>query len=262
MNVPNRSDANLKNSNISGSRTSGLRDGSFGNSSESKLPTNGAISNTWVENGHTRSRTIDPSGNNQDIKNATIVNDRRGSNSSGASNISGSQVQNQNSSRTQIARPATGNQGNVRRSYEPSTTGRTYDQNRVVRQSQNYTPSYNKPRIVNQSNYNSNTYARPRTSDAGYQRSAVKSANTGGQSYSAPRSSSNMRQTYRSSSTYSSGSSSSPSRSYSSPSNSGSSPSYSSPSRSYSTPASSGSSGGGGNSGGSSGGGGGSGHRR
>lgn len=269
MNMPNRQDASLKSSNLRGDRISNTRGGSFGNSSDSKLPTNGAISNTWVENGHVRSRSIDPSVNNQD-KNATIVNDRRSAtpvDGRRPSNASEGRIVNENRSRTQIARPASAAQGNVRRSYEPSTTGRTYDQNRVASQSQNYTPSYNKPRILNQSNYNSNTYTRPRTTNAGYERSPVKSAYSGGQSYSEPRSSSSMRQTYRSSSTYSSGSSSSPSRSYNYQSSGSSNRSYSEP-RSYSPPAQSsggsggGYSGGGGNYGGSSGGGGGSGHRR
>ena len=159
-------------------------------------------------------------------------------------------------SRTQIGRQSSSTSGNVRRSYEPSTTGRTYKQGQAVRQSQNYTPSYNKPRIVNQSNYNNNSYTRPLTSQTRTSNSTLKSSGSvnSGSTYSQPRSSSSMRQTYRSSSTYSSGSSSSPSRSsssYSSPSynNSGSSPSYSAPSRS----SSSGSSYSGGSSGGSSG---------
>jgi hypothetical protein len=229
----------------------------------------GKDQNTWVENGHTRGRTIDASGNSQNAQNATVVNDRRGS-TNPVNSSTGTQVQNRADSRAQMTRPASNSSVNVRRSYAPSTTGSTYSQSRTVRQSQNYTPSYNKPRIVNQSNYN-NSYARPRTSNGNVlERAAIKSANSGnsGSSYSQPRSSSSMRQTYRSSSSYSSGSSSSMGRgsSYSSPS-SGSSPSYSAPSRSSSGSSYSGGSssgGGGGYSGGSSGGGGGggSGHRR
>ena len=163
-----------------------------------------------------------------------------------------------NDTRTQVGRENSITSGNVRRSYEPSTTGKTYQQGRVIRQSQNYTPSYNKPRIVNQSNYNNNSYTRPISSQTRTSNSTLKSSGpvNSGSTYSQPRSSSSMRQTYRSSSTYSSGSSTSPSRSsssYSSPSynNSSSSPSYSAPARS----SSSGSSYSGSSSGGSSGGG-------
>ena len=256
---------NVQNDNTQGrSRGSNLRDGSLGNSSDSKLPT-GVNSNTWIQNGHPRGRVADASGNNVATKSATIVNNRR------SNTTSGSQVQGASNSRTQAVRPNTTTSGNIRRSYEPSTTGRTYNQSKDASQGQNYTPSYNKPRIVNQSNYNNNSYTRPRTSDAGYQRAAVKSANTGGQNYSAPRSSSNMRQTYRSSSSYSSGSSNSSSgrssgSTYSSPSNSGST--YSAPQRSSSSSGGGGSYNGGSSSGGSSGGssgsssGGGGGHRR
>ena len=201
-----------------GSRTV---DGLQGNSSDQRLPS-GIRSRTV--NGQS-SRGMDQSPSNRDPKNATIVNSRRPANS-------GTQVQSGTTTRSQVARPSTNTSGNVRRSYEPSTTGKTYDQGRAVRQGQNYTPSYTKPRIVNQSSYNNNTYARPRTSGGDYERGpAIKSANTSsGQQYSAPRTSSSMRQTYRSSSSYSSGSSQSSGRSSSSY---GSSPSYSSPSRSY-----------------------------
>lgn len=269
MNVPGNSSNNQYSTR---NRTSDLKSGLPGNSSDQKLPT-GTNSNTWVQNGHTRTRTGNASGVDQDTKNATIENTNNNSfegRRSGSTNST--QIQNENGTRTQVARPANGNQGNIRRTYQPSTTGRTYDQAGSVRQTQNYTPSYNKPRIVNQSNYNSNgsNYNRPRTSESGTVRETVKSANTGSQqNYSAPRSSSSVRQTYRSSSTYSSGSSSTPSRSsstYSAPASSGnSSPSYSAPARSYSAPASSGSSSGSSSSGSSSGGsssGGGSGHRR
>lgn len=217
--------------------------------------------NTWVENGHTRGRTIDASGNTQSTKNATVVNDRRTSTNTGAA---ASQIQSRNDSRTQMVRSSSNGSANTRRSYQPSTTGSTYSQSRTVRQNQNYTPSYNKPRIVNQSNYN-NSYTRPRTSNGNVlERASMKSANSGS-TYSQPRSSSSMRQTYRSSSSYSSGSSGRSSSNYSSPSSS--SPSYSAPSRSSSGSYSGGGSsgGGGGYSGGSSGGGGGgggSGHRR
>jgi len=199
-------------------------------------------------------------GNATDLKNATIINDRRGSTS----------INGRRSNMTpgrEISNPMEQNisAGRIRRAYEPSTTGRTYDQSTAIRR--NYTPSYNKPRIVNQSNYNSNSYSRPRTS-ATYERSSVRNGSSGYQ-YSEPRSSSSMRQTYRSSSSYSTGSSSS---GYSSGSSSGysrsssgsnSSSGYSAPSRSSSSY--SGGGGGsysGGSSGGSSGGGGGSGHRR
>jgi len=233
--------------------------------------TTGSTQNSWVENGHVRSRTIDASGNTQDTKNATIVNNRRPVTGTANSNTSGSQVQGRSDSRTQMVRPGSNTPANTRRSYEPSTTGSTYNQSRTARQTQNYTPSYNKPRIVNQSNFNNNTYTRPRTSGSNYDRPTVRSA-TSGSTYSQPRSSSSMRQTYRSSSTYSSGSSySSPDRGSSiyerSSGSSGSS--YSAPSRSSSSGSYSGG-GGGGNSGGSSSGGsssggssgGGSGHRR
>jgi hypothetical protein len=272
MNLPGGS---LNNNITSGTRITNLKAGSTEQG-------NSAGRNVYNETGHTRNRTIDPSGNNQYIKDATIVNNRRPSTNSYGNNISGvrgTQVQGRSQSQTQIVRPGTTNSGNSRRSYEPTTTSRTYNQGSTTRQSQNYTPSYNKPRIVNQSNYN-NSYTRPRTSEESYDRAAVKSANTNsGSTYSQPRSSSSVRQTYQSSSSYSSGSSSSPrSSSYSSPSNY-SSPSYSSPSRSSSSSFSSGSSGGysggssgsssgssgsssSGSSGGSSGGSGGSGHRR
>jgi len=215
--------------------------------------------NSTIVNGQSRTRSINATGENQDVKNATIVNDRRTN--------TGRQV----NSQTQQSVTS----GNARRTYEPSTTGRTYDQGRVVKQSQNYTPSYNKPRIVNQSNYNSNSYTRPRTAGV-YNQPAVKSANSNSQNqtYTQPRSSSNMRQTYRSSSSYSTGSSSSGTRSsssynrssgnsgstYSAPSRSSSSPSYSG--GSSSSGSSSGGSSSGSSSGGSSGGGGGSGSRR
>jgi len=216
-----------------------------------------ANSNSMVENGQSRTRSINATGNNQDVKNATIVNDRRSN--------TGRQMNSQTQQNV--------NSGSVRRAYEPSTTGRTYDQGRVVRQSQNYTPSYNKPRIVNQSNYNSNSYTRPRTAGA-YNQPTLRSANSNSQNqnYTQPRSSSSMRQTYRSSSSYSSGSSSTGTRSSSSynrsSGNSGSS--YSAPARSSGGgsssygggSSSSGGSSGGSSSGGSSGGGGGSGSRR
>jgi hypothetical protein len=233
--------------------------------------------NSWIENGHDRSRTINASSNIQDTKNATIVNDRRPATSVNAvtrNASTGSQVQGRSDSRTQMVRPGTVVSGNSRRSYEPSTTGSTYNQSRTVRQSQNYTPSYNKPRIVNQSNFNSTSYTRPRTSGVNAERPTVRSANSGS-TYSQPRSSSSMRQTYQSSSTYSNGSSSSsPSRSSSSYSRSSESSgsSISAPSRSSSSYSgggggggnSSGGGGGGSSSGSSSGGGsgGGSGHRR
>ena len=194
-----------------------------------------------------------------DLKNATIVNDRRGSTS-----INGRRLSSTPGREISTQMQQNGNSGNIRRAYEPSTTGRTYDQSTAIRR--NYTPSYNKPRIVNQSNYNSNNYSRPRTSST-YERSSVRSSSSGYQ-YSEPRSSSSMRQTYRSSSSYSTGSSSSGyssgSSGYSrSSSNYSSSPSYSAPSRSSSSYSGGGSSGGGSYSGGgSSGGGGGSGHRR
>lgn len=197
-----------------------------------------------------------------DLKNATLVNERRGSTSVNGrrlSNTPGREIS------TQMQQNAAS--GTIRRAYEPSTTGRTYDQSGVVRQ--NYTPSYNKPRIVNQSNYNSNNYSRPRTS-ATYDRSSVRSSSSGYQ-YTEPRSSSSMRQTYRSSSSYSTGSSSSGYNRSSSGNYGGSRSSNYTPSPSYSTPSRSSYSGGsgggggsysGGSSGGSSGGGGGSGHRR
>jgi len=224
----------------------------------SSVNTGRANSNSTIDNGHSRTRSINTTGDNQDVKNATIVNDRRTNTGS-----VGRQVNSQTQS------------GNARRVYEPTTTGRTYDQGRVVRQSQNYTPSYNKPRIVNQSNYNNSSYTRPRTAAGAYDRPAVKSTSSGSrnQTYTEPRSSSNMRQTYRSSSSYSPGSSSSGTRNSSSynrsSGNSGST--YSAPSRSSSSGSSSyggGSSSSGSSSGGSSGGssssggGGGSGSRR
>lgn len=241
----------------------------FGRSANLKNGTSdqNKISNTWVENGHVRGRSIDGSANSV-TKSATIVNDRRSSINSGrirGNNIAGNE-ENQVTRSTQMIRQGTNASGNVRRSYAPTTTSRTYTQGRVSSQDQNYMPSYSKPRIVNQSNYNNNTYTRPRT----YSNSAtesVRSANTGRtQIYNAPRSSSSVRQTYRSSSSYSPGSSSS---SYRSSSSSGysSGSTYSAPARSSSSYSSGGSySGGGGSSssGGGSvgGGGGGSGHRR
>lgn len=271
MNVPGGS---FSNGVISGSRTSSLKGGNTQNTSGIQSGDRTAPS-TWVENGHERSRSVSGSAVNQETKNATLVNDRRTGSSTTpegrrVTTTSGQQVQGR--AATQMVRPGTTTNGNVRRTYEPSTTGRTYNQNGTARQTQNYTPSYNKPRVVNQSNYNNNSYTRPRTVESG---SVVKSATTTGtRTYSEPRSSSSLRQTYQSSSSYSNGPSSTtaPSRSsssYSSPSNSGSSPSYSAPSRSSSSgsysggSSSSGSSSGGssrGSSGGSSGGG--SGHRR
>ena len=262
MNIPGGGTGG-NNMNISG-RSASLKAGSTTNQTNSSNP------NTWIENGHVRSRSIDASSSNQDVKNATIVNDRRSvTNADGtrSSNIIGGQS-NSTIRTPQMVRPGTNTMGNARRTYEPSTTGRTYNQERVVRPSQNYTPSYNKPRIVNQSSYNNNSYIRPRTVDNSGARQVIKSANTGNsQMYNVPRSSSTVRQTYRSSSSYSPGSSSSSYRSstYSSPSNSGRS--YSEPARSSNSYSggnsgggySGGSGGGGGNSGG---GGGGSGHRR
>ena len=264
MNLPGRG---LDNSNV-------VKNGRISNSegrntqNQTSVQSNNRTPNTWIQNGHVRGGSADAAGTNQDVKNATIVNNRRSN-----PNTVNSQVQGNNPSRTpQMVRPGINTSGNVRRSYEPSTTGRTYNQGRVVGQSQNYTPSYNKPRIVNQSSYNNNAYTRPISSAPGSPRSTISNSNSGrsGSTYSQPRSSSSMRQTYRSSSSYSNGSSSSPSRSsssYSSPANS--SPSYSAPERSSSSGGNSysgGSSGGnsGGSSGGSSGGGscGGSGHRR
>lgn len=222
---------------------------------------NGSISG--ISSGRRPNTVVDGT---SDLKNATLVNERRGSTSTNGrriSNTPGREIS------TQMQQNAAS--GSIRRAYEPSTTGRTYDQSGAVRQ--NYTPSYNKPRIVNQSNYNSNNYSRPRTSST-YDRSAVRSSSSGGVQYTEPRSSSSMRQTYRSSSSYSTGSSSSgynrsgSSSGYNrSSSNYNSSPSYSAPSRSsssYSGGSSGSYSGGssGSSSGGSSGGGGGSGHRR
>lgn len=271
MNVPGGS--GLSNNYVTNSvRSSNLKSGNSGNQPgvQSNNKTN---PNTWVENGHTRSRSIDPSGNNQENKSATIVNNRRSYTSADGrrSSTISSQVQGSGESRTQqMVRTGTNTSGNVRRSYEPSTTGRTYNQGSVVRQNQNYTPSYNRPRIVNQANFNNNSYTRPRTTVGG----SMKSATIGnsGSTYREPRSSSSMRQTYRSSSSYSNGSNSS---TYRSSPNYSSSPSRSSSSYdrgSYSSPSSVGSTGssysGGssgtssGSSGGSSGGGGGSGHRR
>ena len=232
------------------------------NKSASEVSSGRRANSTNTVAGQSRSRSMDATGESQDVtKNATIVNDRRSNNTS-----AGRQV----SSQTQS--------GNTRRAYEPTTTSKTYEQGRAVNQSQNYTPSYNKPRVVNQSNYNSSSYTRPRTAAPGaYDQPTVKSSNSNRQTqtYTEPRSSSNTRQTYRSSSSYSTGSSSSPARSSSSYSRSSniSTPSYSAPSRSSSTPSfggsspsgsSSGGSSSGGSSGGSSssGGGGGSGHRR
>ena len=218
----------------------------------------GRFSNSSISGTATGSRpnSVRYSRENTDVKNATIVNDRRPSSVNGR-RMTNSTIDNQGNTTNQ----------QVRRSYEPSTTGRTYEQGRAVGQNQNYTPSYNKPRIVNQSNYN-NSYSRPRTSGV-YNSPSVRSSNSGNQNYTEPRSSSSMRQTYRSSSSYSTGSSSVGSRSssnYSGPSNSGST--YSAPARSssgsYSGGGGSSSSGSSssGSSSGSSGGGGGSGHRR
>lgn len=271
MNVPN---GQLNNNNVSlGGRANNLK----GGSSASQTGDPNDTRNTWVENGHVRSRTTDGSGNNLDTKNGTIVNNRRvytNPDGSRSSNVTGGQVQGRNDSRMQTIRPES-TSGNARRSYAPSTTGKTYSQGRAVTQSQNYTPSYNKPRVVNQSNYNNNGYTRPSTSESSAPRSSIRSSSYGssGSTYSQPRSSSSMRQTYNSSSSYSSGSSSSSGRSSSysgspSPSyNSSPSQSYSSPSRSSSSSSGGsysggGSSGGGSSSGGSSGGGGGSGSRR
>jgi hypothetical protein len=219
--------------------------------------TNGSISGT---NAGARPNSVRYTRENSDVKNATIVNDRRPSSVNGR-RLSSTTTDSQGNTTTQQAR----------RSYEPSTTGRTYEQGRAVGQNQNYTPSYNKPRIVNQSNYN-NSYSRPRTSGV-YNSPSVRSSNSGNQNYTEPRSSSSMRQTYRSSSSYSTGSStysgSRSSSNYSRPAgNSGST--YSAPARSSSSgsysggggSSSSGSSSSGSSSGGSSGGGGGSGHRR
>jgi hypothetical protein len=217
---------------------------------------NGSISGT---NAGSRPNSVRYTRENSDVKNATIVNDRRQTSVNGR----------------RLSSTTTDSQGNTitqqtRRSYEPSTTGRTYERGRAVGQNQNYTPSYNKPRVVNQSNYNS-SYSRPRTSGV-YNSPSVRSSNSGNQTYTEPRSSSSMRQTYRSSSSYSTGSSSNGgsrnSSSYSGPAgNSGST--YSAPARSSSNSYSggsgsysSGSSSSGSSSGGSSGGGGGSGHRR
>ncbi len=269
MNVPGGGYSN--NNAITGSRSSTLRSANTQNSTGIQTGDRTAP-NSWTENGHVRSRSINSTGNTQDTKNATLVNDRRSSTSVDgrrSNSTTGNQVQSNDVRTPQMVRPGTNNSGNVRRSYQPSTTGRTYNQgNATTRQSQNYTPSYNKPRVVNQSNYNNNSYTRPRTTE-GSTRTVVKSANTNGsgQSYSAPRSSSSVRQTYRSSSSYSSGSSSSGTRStqsYSAPSRSSSN--YSAPSssgssgRSSSGSSSSGSSSSGSSSSGSSGGG--SGHRR
>lgn len=256
MNLPNRGNGSYNEQGRS--RTSVLKDGNYGNESNQRLPSgvSGSNSRTWVQNGHTRSRITNGSSDTE-AKNATIINNRR----------SGSTGVNQ-SVRTNTS-------GNARRSYEPSSTGRTYDQARTSRQSQNYMPSYNRPRIVNQSNYNSNTYSRSRASGE-YDRGSVKSGNIQGQSYSAPRSSSSMRQSYQSRSSYSTGSSSSGGSYRSSGSDDGSRSRSYSPQSSGSYPSSSGgsyNSGGGsysggggsysgGSSGGSSGGGGGSGHRR
>lgn len=264
MNVPGGgSGGSFGNNTALSGRSSNLKAGNTANQANSSNP------NTWTENGHVRSRSIDASASGQDVKNATIVNDRRGSTNADGTRTS-NQVQGNNVVRSsQMVRPGTTTTSAVRRTYAPSTTGRTYSQQRVVSPSQNYTPSYNKPRIVNQSNYNSNTYTRPRTVDNSSGRQVVRSANS--QTYTMPRSSSSVRQTYRSGSSYSTGSSSSYQRSssssYSAPARSSSSGSYSAPARSSSSGSySGGNSGGGssapsGNSGGG-GGGGGSGHRR
>jgi hypothetical protein len=228
-----------------------------------------ASGNNIPENGHLRTRSVGESLVSRDAKNATIIDSRRDASVSGRTRNE-SQIRSSDSRIQQSVRPSTTNTGSVRRSFEPSTTGRTYNQGQAVRQTQNYTPSYNKPRVVNQSNYNNNSYTRPittqsRNSSSG---STLKSSGSGnsGSTYTQPSSSSSVRQTYRSSSTYSTGSSTTPSRSYSSPSNTN--PSYSAPERNSSSSGSSysgGSSGGssrsssGGSSGSSSGG---SGHRR
>lgn len=259
MNLPNRG---AQEYNQQGrTRASVLKDGNYGNESNQRLPVgvSGSNSRTWEQNGHTRSRIANGS-TDTEAKNATIVNNRR----QGSTSVN------------PVTRQSTVTSGNARRSYEPSSTGRTYDQS-GTRQSRNYTPSYNKPRIVNQSNYNNNTYSRSRISSSGnYDRGALKSGSVQGQSYSAPRSSSSMRQSYQSRSSYSTGSSSSGGSYRSSGSNMGSSSRSYTPQSSGSYPSnsggsynsgSSGYSGGGGSysggsSGGSSGGGGGSGHRR
>lgn len=231
----------------------------FGRSAELKNQTNdqNKISNTWVENGHVRSRSIDGSTNY--TKSATIVNDRR----AGVRDRNvGENQENQVTRTPQVIRQETNTSGNVRRSYAPSTTSRTYNQARTAGESQNYTPSYNKPRIVNQSSYNNNSYSRPRTYSNPNQ--TIRSSNAGQtQIYNAPRSSSSVRQTYRSGSSYYSGSSSS---SYRNSSTQGAT--YSAPARSSSNYSggsynsgsfNSGGNSSGGHSGGSSGG---SGHRR
>jgi hypothetical protein len=228
------------------------------------LEPNNRTSNTWVENGHVRSRTINGSADVSATKAATIVNDRRSAtNPDGTrrSNIVGSQVQeSQDGNRaTQIIRQGSENTGHMRRSYAPETTSRTYTQQRAASESQNYTPSYSKPRIVNQSNFNNGSYARPRTYNSPATQTLKSAGTNRTQVYSAPRSSSSIRQTYRSSSSYNSGSSSSSYRS-ATPASTYTPGSYSAPARSSSSY----SGGGGGYSGGgsSSGGGGGSGHRR
>ncbi len=237
------------------------------NSELGGLNARGSDGNRISSLSHDRARSIETSGARSQNKSATLVNDRRGvvSSEGRRSITSTSDPSNGTYIRSgQAVRTSASNQGTVRRTYQPSTTGRTYSQGQAVRSTQNYTPSYNKPRVVNQSSYN-NSYNRPRI---------VNNSNSGSsnvsrtQSYSAPQSSSNVRQVYRSSSTYSTGSSSTP-RSSSSYSRS-SSDSYSAPSRSSSSssPSYSGgssgsySSGGGSSRSGSSGSSGGSGHRR
>lgn len=280
MNMP-RTGSQASNNQQGGTRNSGLKDGAYGNDSNQRLPNgvdNTNNSRTWVQNGHTRSRTVGGSGTTADTKNATIVNNRR------AVNASTNQVENGTRTRSQVARSSSADAGAERRAYQPSTSGRTY--NSSTRQpSSNYTPSYSKPRVVNQPNYNNNSYSRSSrpTSSGNYDRGTLRSGSTGTSGYSAPRSSSSMRQTYQSQS-YQSRSSSSGNSYRSSGGNSYRSSSgsdYSAPSRSYSSSpsydsgggsrysgssssgSSSGSYSGGGSSGGSSsGGGGGSGHRR
>lgn len=244
MNLPGGGTSNTNNAALTGGRSASVRGENTQNNSRIQTG-NRTAPNTMVENGRTRSRSIDASANNQVTKNATLVNDRRSgtgnsaTEGSGVRSSTGQQVQSRTATQSQMIRPGTSTTGNVRRTYEPSTTGRTYNQSGTTKQSQNYTPSYNKPRVVNQSNYNNNSYTRPRTVESNTEHQVVKSSTTSGtRTYSEPRSSSNLRQTYQSSSSYSRGSStSSPSRSstYSSPSNYSSGSSYSTPSRSSSS---------------------------
>jgi hypothetical protein len=234
------------------------------------LPGGSRTSDGFSTFARTSGRPNSTIGSSSELKSATLVNDRRASTSStgrryNSSNTPGREIS------TQVQQ--NGASGATRRALEPSATSRTYEQTRATRQ--NYTPSYTKPRVVTQPNYNSgSTYSRQRSTET-YDRSATRSSANNANNYSEPRSSSNMRQTYRSSSSYSSGASSSgynrSSSDYSRPSST-TTPSYSSPSRGSSTPSggsySGGSTGGsyggssGGNSGSSGGGGGGSGHRR